>query len=155
MSTVPEMMYAEGKPRYQCKLCGKKLDTLPDQCPQCGTTAIRDVEHTDGLYDEEVSDEASPWKKSSGWCWQEPQLPLNQKRQRHKFVEEIIDTVDFEVDPPEYHKVSRCKECGIGATAFDGRHATEKEVALARDGKIAPMPTFWMGGITKRKGSTR
>jgi hypothetical protein len=139
---------SEPQPRYQCVLCGSKLEELPKNgfCPDCGAPNIRDVKETDGLFDDVDPKAVAHLKEPLGMCWNEARSPKDpNKYVGHKFVEKHRNVVNLSTS--EYHDELFCETCGAVFGWPSGRAASADEIAEARAGKI-PLKSKGYSGIT-------
>jgi hypothetical protein len=103
-------------------------------CPECHAPNVRNVEATDGLYDNPAPEQVSHFTKKVTMCW-------NQKRTdagnyiTHPLVEKMIPAVN--ISNQEIHDELHCGTCNEFYGRYNGRAATAEEIADCKAGKIA------------------
>src|SRR5689334_9148225 len=79
---------------FQCVLCDFKIGSMPadGHCPKCGAPNVRNVEATDGIYDNALPEQVAHFTKGVTMCWNQKRLD-NGTFATHPFVEKMVPAV--------------------------------------------------------------
>jgi hypothetical protein len=122
--------------------CGWQYPVDLDKCPECGcpTFTLLKANQRFQLTPRNVNAQR---RRELELCWHMEEDPITGEIKRHKYVEEIVGVVS--VANKEHHDLTRCKTCKTGYTKFNGRAATDAELAKAQAGEIEQIPEHLAG----------